>query len=175
MVRGQRLPVEDVLFADDLRLVSLTVCDPDAQVALYVGAEQSLIESGQVGPRRVTERGARNRLSWVQHDIEVGDAVGYAIHEDTAQGSMGEVIVTGLTSEAEIEYLLAPNARGKGIARRAVRAVVRHVFENYPVDDILFEIRYNNVPSQRVAEAVGAVKQPGNGSSRYETWRVGRG
>ena len=60
---------------------------------------------------------------------------------------------------AEVGYWIAKEARGRGVATRALVLIVRWVFEN---DDIArFQLRAEpeNVASQRVAEKAGFVRE----------------
>jgi RimJ/RimL family protein N-acetyltransferase len=56
---------------------------------------------------------------------------------------------------AELGYWLVPGERGTGLAARATRAVMRHLFTNGGVNRIEFQCLVENGPSRRLAERVG--------------------
>jgi ribosomal-protein-alanine N-acetyltransferase len=57
--------------------------------------------------------------------------------------------------ETELFYNLLPDARGKGYATEAAKAVVGWVFANYRIPYIIGTASVDNVPSQRVLERCG--------------------
>ncbi len=56
---------------------------------------------------------------------------------------------------AELGYWLTAAARGQGLATRATRVVVEHLFANHHVNRVEFQCRTENDASRRVAERVG--------------------
>jgi RimJ/RimL family protein N-acetyltransferase len=73
-------------------------------------------------------------------------------------GSVGLVSARIDDQQGEVGYWLAPEARGNGIARRALTAVVTELLRaGYQRIDA--EIIVGNEPSQRVLEAVGFIKE----------------
>ena len=56
---------------------------------------------------------------------------------------------------AELGYWLVPDERGHGIAARATRAVMQHLFTQLGVNRIEFQCLVENGPSRRLAERVG--------------------
>jgi len=72
----------------------------------------------------------------------------------------------------EIGFSVAdPAARGKGYAKEAVALLVRHLYESYPTDRIMAVTESENVPSQRVLEALGFRRE---GVLRRAMFRSGR-
>lgn len=57
--------------------------------------------------------------------------------------------------EPEIFYTLLPEARGKGYATEAVKAITNWVFQNYKIPYLIATAGVDNVPSQKVLERCG--------------------
>ena len=57
--------------------------------------------------------------------------------------------------EPEIFYSLLPEARGKGYAIEATRAVTEWVFKNYGINYLIGTVEVGNIPSQKVLEKCG--------------------
>jgi RimJ/RimL family protein N-acetyltransferase len=78
-------------------------------------------------------------------DVETGAFLGIAgvvdIHPDQNQGEIG--------------YALAPEARGRGIATRALELVTRYALEDLGLDRVELQISTDNDASIRVAEKCG--------------------
>jgi RimJ/RimL family protein N-acetyltransferase len=60
--------------------------------------------------------------------------------------------------EGEIGYLLAPDARGRGVMTEAVRAVVRWAHEGAGMQHLFLTTDPANIASQHVAERAGFIK-----------------
>ena len=91
-----------------------------------------------------------NRRWWAE-----GEAASFAIC-DTAQHCVGHVFVNLTTSRrAGIGYWLLPEARGKGLATRAVRLVSRWALSDLGLPRLGLFAEPSNVHSQRVAERAG--------------------
>ena len=67
---------------------------------------------------------------------------------------------------AEISYFLRTSARGRGIATRAVRLVVRWAFEDLGIERIELRVHPDNTASRRVAERVGFAREGVERASR---------
>ena len=67
---------------------------------------------------------------------------------------------------AEISYFLRTSARGRGIATRAARLVVRWAFEELGIERIELRVHPDNTASQRVAERLGFVREGVERASR---------
>jgi RimJ/RimL family protein N-acetyltransferase len=91
-----------------------------------------------------------NRRRWAH-----GDAATFAIC-DTADRCIGHVFVNLTTSgRAGIGYWLLPEARGKGLATRAVRLASRWALSDLELPRLGLFAEPSNVHSQRVAERAG--------------------
>lgn len=91
------------------------------------------------------------------HELRSGSGV----HLVTADAATDELVgVVGLVLDhtrrsAEVGYWVAPEARGRGVARRAVRLVVDWAFGQYGLQRVQLMADRRNLASQRVAEACG--------------------
>ncbi len=56
----------------------------------------------------------------------------------------------------EIAYILRRDRWGKGYARDATAALAQYAFQVLHLQDVIFQIRPQNLPSRRVAESLGA-------------------
>lgn len=107
-----------------------------------------------VSPHRITREEHLNwyrkhyllsddRIDWIAEDRD-GKAVGvFGIKAGAKDGS------------AEISYILAPEAYGKGYAREAVEAVMRFAAEERRITRFTAEIHKDNCASIRFAEKAG--------------------
>jgi RimJ/RimL family protein N-acetyltransferase len=86
-----------------------------------------------------------------------GQCVTWAIADPDDDRILGTVLWFNWTPgvECEIGWWLHPDARGRGLATRAVRLVVGHVFETLTVRRMTAFAAVENTASRRVAEAVG--------------------
>jgi RimJ/RimL family protein N-acetyltransferase len=100
--------------------------------------------------------GVRTRLA-------EGTAIGWSLADPVDDRSLGSLDVFGLDrhgDEAEMGYLLHPDARGRGVMTEAVRLAVRHAL--LPEEDgglglrrLSLRAASLNTASRRVAEAAG--------------------
>ena len=84
-----------------------------------------------------------------------------AIADPESGSFLGEVLLFVRTPEAgetgigEIAYVVAPEARGRGIAPQAVRLLSDWAFAELPLERLQLSIHPNNGASRRVAEKTG--------------------
>jgi RimJ/RimL family protein N-acetyltransferase len=67
---------------------------------------------------------------------------------------------------AEISYFLRASARGRGLATRAVRLVVRWAFDKLAIERIELRVHAESAPSRRVAERAGFTREGVERASR---------
>jgi RimJ/RimL family protein N-acetyltransferase len=108
-------------------------------------------------PTRPDHDFAANWIARYERGWGEGSRAGFAI-----LGQEGEIVgfatIFGLEEpggEAEIGYFVAPEARGQGIAGRAVALLTRWGFHELGLERIELRIDNENVPSARVAERAG--------------------
>lgn len=95
----------------------------------------------------------RDRADWSD-----GDHASLAISATPGLGVLGSVSLHKIDlaqGDAEIGYWVAPQARGHGVAARAVTLVYRWAFAVLPLDRIELVHAVQNGASRRVAETAG--------------------
>ncbi|MBC9733676.1 GNAT family N-acetyltransferase [Nocardioides marmotae] len=112
-------------------------------------------------PAAYTSDAAR---AWLQDSAErvaEGTAMNWAVVDpgdpdgpDLALGSVGWFDLTAGV-DCEVGYWTHPDARGRGVARRATEAVVAHAFGTLGVRRVRAFAAVDNVASRRVIEACG--------------------
>jgi len=108
---------------------------------------------------------------------------GYGLFAITVQRTGDTVGMAGLTHpagqrEPEMSWLLtSPDHTGKGFAVEAARAVLNHLFATRDWTSLPSFIHPENTASARLAERLGAVRDPATPSeiANCETWRHHRG
>jgi RimJ/RimL family protein N-acetyltransferase len=109
-------------------------------------------------PDEYTENDA---LEWFDHQDRrrgEGDALELLIVEDETDALLGSIGFVKLDHEERIGslgYWLARDARGRGVATRALRLISSWAFDALPVDRISIVIQQGNEPSRRLAERAG--------------------
>jgi RimJ/RimL family protein N-acetyltransferase/nitrite reductase/ring-hydroxylating ferredoxin subunit len=122
-------------------------------------------------PVPYSESDARAFILMALQSWREGTSYEFAIADVADDGYLGSVGVHGGANARRwaIGYLVAPQARGRGIATRAVRLASRWAFETFDLERLALWTLPGNVRSQRVAEKAGF---------RYEglvrNWDVGR-
>lgn len=103
------------------------------------------------------ETEARAFVTAPPNTASAGDALNFAIRsEDRLAGSVGVSISRPRTGEVEVGYWVAPHARQRGIALRAVLLVAGHVLAAPGVARLEILCHPDNWASRRVAERAGA-------------------
>lgn len=109
------------------------------------------------------ETEARAFVDGAPNTAAVGDALNFAIRRatDTGQaglaGSVGVSVSRPRTGEVALGYWIAPHARGRGTAVRAVRLLARHALSTPGVERLEILTHPANHASRRVAERAGAL------------------
>ena len=79
----------------------------------------------------------------------------YAHDDDALLGWAGLVELDRERRQGEIGYLVAPAARGRGVAHRTVTLLTRWGFDELGLERLELRIDPENVPSTKVAERAG--------------------
>jgi RimJ/RimL family protein N-acetyltransferase len=111
-------------------------------------------------PRDPDEEFVRGWIRRYEDGWADGSRAGFAI-VDGAGDVMGFAAVVQLdldAREGELGYLVAPAARGRGIAGRAVALLNDWCFETLGLVRLELRIDIDNGPSERVAERLGYVR-----------------
>ena len=103
------------------------------------GFERTWVEAYERG----RSDGTRDGFAVV--DVETGEFLGIA----------GLVSIEPESKQGEIGYALAPEARGRGIATRALGLVTRYALDELGLERVQLDIATDNEASMRVAERCG--------------------
>ena len=130
--------------------------DVTPMAAFYADEATSRFVGGVEPPDQVWRRVAfyvghwhfRGYGIWALEERETGRFVGYC----------GPYFPNGWP-EREIAYGLMGYAQGHGYATEAARAALRHAYERLGWTTAISAIDVNNIPSQRVAERLGARRE----------------
>jgi RimJ/RimL family protein N-acetyltransferase len=90
-----------------------------------------------------------------------GSCAGFAILSPDGE-FLGMVAIVELDlagRQGEIGYMVAPAARGRGVAGRALRLISAWAFGPLGLERVELRISSDNVPSVRVAERLGFVRE----------------
>ena len=98
--------------------------------------------------------------SWIrryENGWDDGSSAGFAIvgHEGAVLGFAAAVHLDLPAAEAELGYVLGRQARGRGVATRALRLLTRWSFDDLGLERVELLIQPENGPSERVAERAG--------------------
>ena len=144
-----------VLAADGLVLRAMTEADVprvvencnDPETLRWVGAmplgytaQQAAASLEGLALQRATGAG----ITWAVADPDTDVLLAWASLFDLVPGE-----------EAEVGYLVHPDGRGRGVARRATEALVRHAFLELGVRRVKAMTAVDNTASRRVLEACG--------------------
>jgi RimJ/RimL family protein N-acetyltransferase len=75
--------------------------------------------------------------------------------DDRLLGSVGIVEVDWEEGRCELGYMLAREARGRGVMTRALRLLARWIFDSLPIERLQLGIEPDNAPSRALAERAG--------------------
>jgi RimJ/RimL family protein N-acetyltransferase len=100
---------------------------------------------------------------WLErYDQPNGQRAGFAIVDNASGEFLGMAALVKLdreAREAEAGYIVAPAARGRGIAVRALRMLTDWSLQELGLERIELRIETENEPSIRVAERAGFVRE----------------
>jgi RimJ/RimL family protein N-acetyltransferase len=101
--------------------------------------------------------------TWLErYDQANGTRAGFAIVDHQSGEFLGMVALVRLEQEArqaEAGYIVAPAARGRGVAVRALRLLTEWSLQELGVERVELRIEVENEPSIRVAERAGYVRE----------------
>jgi RimJ/RimL family protein N-acetyltransferase len=152
----RRLTAPDPPLADGaVRLEPLTRADHDGLEALIVEDEVRRFTLVPTNPAPGFVKGWIERYERGWSD---GSCAGFSIRDHEAAGLIGFASIVHLdldAREGEIGYLVAPAARGRGVATAAVLLLTRWGFEDLGLERLELRIDVANEGSVRVAERAG--------------------
>ena len=106
-------------------------------------------------PSPYTEDDARAYLALVERWTRSDERRCFAIADATSDEVLGAIDVRPGAGGSDVGYWVAPWARGRGIATRALRLVCAWAFDTSPVGSLELETHPENTASRRVAERAG--------------------
>jgi RimJ/RimL family protein N-acetyltransferase len=113
-------------------------------------------------PEANTERNVRAYLLEQEPRRRAGEEIAFAIADARDEQLLGAIALGRFSwpdARAEIGYWLAPWARGRGIASRAVRLLARWALVDVGLARLELRTDAENAASQRVAERCGFVRE----------------
>jgi RimJ/RimL family protein N-acetyltransferase len=95
-------------------------------------------------------------LRWLNHWHRLGIGL-WAVEESSSGELLGRCgfQVLDLTSETEIDFLLAPSSWGQGYATEAARAALQYGFGVFELQEVIAIVHPENVASRKVIEKIG--------------------
>ena len=112
-------------------------------------------------PGAFTEQAAKAWINRTRQRAEDGTAIVLAIVEAGEQFPAGMVGLFGLDrgdASARLGYWLVNDARGRGLATAAARALAVWAFERLELSEVVIDREASNIASARVAEKLGAIE-----------------
>ena len=144
------------MLADDvIRLEPLAESHLEGLAAL---GQDPLVARNTRVPEPWPEAFERRWLDLYEQGREEGKRHGYAVVDAETGAFLGIAGVVDIHRDAnqgEIGYALAPEARGRGIATRALELVTRYALEDLGLERVELQIATDNDASIRVAEKCG--------------------
>jgi ribosomal-protein-serine acetyltransferase len=134
--------------------------DDDAQ-ALLAAVRESVESVGRWLPWCTHDYGAQHAIDWIRQCQAAwisGDQFAFAIFDSNGE-FLGAVGLSHRNREhnfASIGYWIRESARGRGVASRVARHVIRFGFEHVRLARIEIVAAVGNIASRRTAERAGA-------------------
>jgi RimJ/RimL family protein N-acetyltransferase len=113
-------------------------------------------------PVPFTTAAARSWLDRYLVGWEEGTRAGFAIHASGGDEFLGFIALISFdpdAAETEIGYIVAPGARGRGVAKSALKLVCGWALGTLGLARLELRIDVENVGSVRVAEGLGFVRE----------------
>jgi RimJ/RimL family protein N-acetyltransferase len=134
-----------VMAEGDLRAIAAACRDPEIPRWTRVPDDYREADARSWFQQEAAERARGQQLGLVVVDP----------NSDRLLGSVGIVHPSWTEGRCELGYWVVREARGRGIATRAVRLLTAWVFDRLPIDRIEICAEPRNTPSRRVAEQAG--------------------
>jgi RimJ/RimL family protein N-acetyltransferase len=104
---------------------------------------------------------------------EAGDEEGFLICDSITGRRLGNIALCHDGQSGEISYWVAAEARGRGVATRAVVLFSSWIFQTMGLNEVWLRVHRDNVASQQVASRAGYRRDPRRGKSQEakgEVW-----
>src|ERR1044072_7359264 len=132
-------------------------CDADVDPA-HAATQDPLIPRYTRVPRGQTKVGLRAFIAEREVQRRAGDVLSFVIADATSDAFLGTVALLRFDwdeNRTEVGYWLAPGARGRGVATRAVALLARWALLDLGMARLSLTTDVGNVASQAVAEGAG--------------------
>jgi RimJ/RimL family protein N-acetyltransferase len=144
----------DVTLSDGV--VTLRMWRPDDAPAVFAACQDPLIARFVPIPQPYGEDDARGFIEMVRREWEGGDERGFAIVDAVSGDLLGAIARHAPTGHrAMFGYWLAPHARGRGVATRALRLIVDWTLATTDLIRLDLYTDVENDASGRVARRAG--------------------
>ncbi len=134
-----------VMVEADLPAIAAACRDPDIPRWTRVPEDYREADARSWFQQEAAERSRGQQLGLVVVDLD----------GDRLLGSVGIVHPNWAEGRCELGYWVAREARGRGIATRAVRLLTTWIFDSLPIDRVEICAEPRNTASRRVAEQAG--------------------
>jgi RimJ/RimL family protein N-acetyltransferase len=157
-------------------VVSLRPWTPDdvPDIAAACAEEEIASWLDQI-PQPYTEDDARFYVAATREGWRSGTELAFAIADAASGEVLGSIGIRHLggvdEGTAEIGYWVKRDARGRGVATRALRLASRWALRDAGIERLQLRADTDNVPSQRVAERAGFVREGVLRASRFNPRR----
>ena len=97
----------------------------------------------------------------------------YLIADRRSGERLGNIALTEDAGSGDVSYFVAAAARGRGVARAALRLLADAAFEHSDLRELRLWTHRDNTASRRVAEGAGFRREPGQDRDRLvkgESW-----
>ncbi|MHA6763079.1 GNAT family N-acetyltransferase [Streptacidiphilus sp. PAMC 29251] len=104
---------------------------------------------------------------------EAADQEGFLICDSVTGQRLGNIALRHDGQAGEISYWVAADARGRGVATRAVAQFSAWAFQSVGLDELWLRAHRDNVPSRQAASRAGFRRDPQRDKSQEakgETW-----
>lgn len=132
--------------------------DEDASIKAAWGQDAVIVRWTGV-PANYTEEAGRARAAATEETRKAGRAVALAIVDALSGVVLGSCDIRRPDAEdpalGEVGYLLAPDARGRGTATRAIGLLIDWSFRELGMERVQALVHPDNPPSARVLERLG--------------------
>ena len=143
------------------RLILRQVTKDDAEDMLTYLSDQEVMKHYGLEPFTSTDD-ALDEISWYQSILEKQTGIRWGITlkgQDKVIGSCGFLNIAAEHCRSDVGYELSKAYWGKGIASESMAAVIRYGFEQLNLQRIQALIEPPNIPSQKLAERNGFIKE----------------
>jgi isopropylmalate/homocitrate/citramalate synthase/GNAT superfamily N-acetyltransferase len=161
-LRGEKIPFPETGLDDGvIRVRPLTVDDVDEMLRGLT--DRQLVRDAGMPSHEHTHDSIREHIARLRPaQLRSGDAAEFAIADAKTDAFLGSVMLHGFrwwAAQAEIGYWVLPEARGRGIATRAVSLLTRWAVDELGLNRIEAYVPVDNEPSLRTIARSGFTQE----------------